>query len=269
MKRVFEPLRPPYMTRLRVGICLTVACAAQAVVCLAQAQTKAESGALTLKIPPVKTSLDLEGQPVGITAWGTVSAVREGVFRLSATVDLGDFQEHLTPILAAQLNQSDRCGDRLSVEHAALAPSAPSSLLTANLHYERYVCVKALGREIVRRLVGGNVEVEVHLTPSVEENEIKLTAKVEKLSADGSLGEVLRTGAFGNVLREKIETSIQSNIERVANRKTAIPSAMEGSVAIQTVQFADGGAGRLWLTIEGEARLSEMQLREVTNELVQ
>jgi len=37
----------------------------------------------------------------------------------------------------------------------------------------------------------------VNLTPSVAENEIKLTAKVTKLNADGSLGEVLHTGAFG------------------------------------------------------------------------
>lgn len=37
-----------------------------AAVCLAQAQT----GDLTLKIPPVKTSLNLEGQSVELTAWG-------------------------------------------------------------------------------------------------------------------------------------------------------------------------------------------------------
>jgi hypothetical protein len=251
------------MMRRRTRI-LAIECAALAAVCLLQAQ----SGALTLKIPPLKTSLDLEGQPVVMTAWGTVSAARVGVFRLAVTVDLGDLQERLTPVLAAQLNESDRCGDRLTVVRAALAPAAPSSLLTATLHYERYVCVKALGRELVKRLVGGNADVEVNLTPAVEANEIRLSAKVLKINADGSLGEVLRTGAFGKVLREKIGSSIESNIQRVANRKTALPPAIEGSAAIQAVQFADGGAGRLWLSIAGEARLSQMQMLEVTNEVV-
>ena len=63
------------------------------VVSAAQAQTNN----LTLQIPPVKTSLNLEGHPVGITAWGTVSAAPSGIFRLAATVDLGEFQENLTP----------------------------------------------------------------------------------------------------------------------------------------------------------------------------
>ncbi len=53
--------------RLLVGVSL-------AVVCLAQAQT----GNLTLKIPPVRTSLNLEGHPVEITVWGAVSAAPSG-----------------------------------------------------------------------------------------------------------------------------------------------------------------------------------------------
>jgi hypothetical protein len=226
----------------------------QAGVCLGQ------TGALTLKIPPLKTSLDLEGQPVGITTWGSVTAARVGVFRLAVTVDLGDFQERFTQVLAAQLNESDRCGDRLTVEQATLSPAAPSALLTATLRYDRYICVKALGREIVKKLVGSNVEVDVDLAPAVESNDLKLAAKVRKINADGSLGELLRTGALGNVLREKIESNIETNLQRVANRKTTLPPSIEGSTVIQTVQFADGGAGRLWLNIGGEARLSEMQL---------
>ena len=229
----------------RVG--LAVACTAQAVVCLAQAQTSD----LTLKIPQVKTSLTLEGQPVAITAWGTVSAAPAGIFRLAVTVDMGDLQEHLTPVLAAQLNRSDRCGERLSVERAVLAPEAPSSVLIATVHYERYVCTKALGKEIVKRLVGGNGVVEVSLTPSVGDNRILLTAQVRKVDADGSLGEVLRSGSFGDSIRKKIEAGIESAIQKAANLKSVLPSQTENSAAIQTVQFADGGAGRLWLTLAG------------------
>src|ERR1035437_6055489 len=108
--------------RLPNGLALLVVCVSQAVVCVAQTDT--------LKIPPLKTSLNLEGQPVGITVWGTVSPAH-----LFATVDLGDFQEHLTPILAAQLNRFDKCGERLTVQKAALAASG---LLTANVHYEHF-----------------------------------------------------------------------------------------------------------------------------------
>ena len=239
-----------------MGVCLAVAC-------LAQAQTSNP----TLKIPPVKTSFNPEGQPVEITAWGAVSAAPSGVFRLALTVDLGNFQEHLTPVLAAQLNRSDRCGERLSVERAVLTPAAPSALLTANVHYERYACAKAFGKEIVKRLAGGNGVVEVNLTPSITENRIALAAEVRKIDADGSLGELLRSGSLGDSIRDKIAASIESAIQRSANLKSTLPAEVENAAAIQTVQFADGGSGRLWLTISGAVRLSVEQFRDVARKL--
>jgi hypothetical protein len=81
--------------------------AALAVVCAAQAQPRD----LTLKIPPVKTTLNIEGQPIEITAWGTVEATPSGTLHLAMTVDLGNRQENLT-----QLNQPERRGTRLSVQ---------------------------------------------------------------------------------------------------------------------------------------------------------
>ena len=229
---------------------------------------RAQTNILTLRIPPVKTSLNLEGHPVGITAWGTVSAAPSGIFQLAVTVDLGEFQENLTPVLSAQLNRSDRCGERLSVERAVLAPAAPSSVLTADVHYERFGCVKAFGKEVVKKLVGGNGVVEVSLTPSVGESGIALTAQVRKVDADGSLGELLRSGPLGDSIREKIAASIQSAIQKSANLKSTLPSQIGSTAAIQTVQFADGGSGRLWLLVAGEVRLSAEQLRDVAKELV-
>jgi hypothetical protein len=238
--------------RLPNGIALLVVCVSQAVVCLAQTDT--------LKIPPLKTSLILEGQPVGISVWGTVSPAH-----ISATVDLGDFQEHLTPILAAQLNRSDRCGERLSVERAVLAPPG---LLTANVHYERFACAKALGKEISKRLVGGNAVVEVNLTPAVVDNHIALTAEVRKIDADGSLGEALRSGSFGDSIRQKIAASIESSIRKSADLKSTLPAGMESVATLQTVQFTDGGAGRLWLTIEGELHLSAEQFQGLARQVI-
>jgi hypothetical protein len=230
--------------RLFAGLVLVVVCAAQ-----------------TVQIPPVKTTLNLEGQPVEITVRGSVSTASAGVFRLAATVELGGLQEHLTPVLAAQLNRSDRCGERLSVEQAVLAPSAPAGVLTAYVHYERFGCVKAFGKEVVKRLVGGNGVVEVNLIPSVAENHIALAAEVRKVDADGSLGEVLRSGSFGDSLRQKIAASIESAIRKSANLQSMLRAGLDSVAAIQTVQFADGGSGRLWLNVGGEIRLSEEQFR--------
>ncbi len=120
------------------------------------------------------------------------------------------------------------------------------------MHYERYVCTKALGKEIVKRLVGGNGVVEASLTPAVGDGHIVLTAQVRKVDADGSLGELLRSGSLGDSIRTKIAASIESAVQKAANLKTALPAQVESSAAIKTVQFADGGAGRLWLTIAGE-----------------
>jgi hypothetical protein len=234
-----------------------------ALVCAAQAQT----GNPTLRIPPVKTSLDIAGQPVGFTAWGTVSAASAGVFRLAVTVDLGDFQEKLTPVMAAELNRSDRCGERLSVERAVLVPAVPSGVLTATVHYERYVCTKVLGKEIVKKLVGGNGVVEVSLSPSIGDNRILLSAQVRKVDADGSLGELLRSGSLGDSIRKKLAASIESAVQKAANLKSALPPQIESSAAIQTAEFADGGTGRLWLTIAGEVHLSQEQFRGVAKEL--
>ena len=148
-----------------------------------------------------------------------------------------------------------------------LAPAAPSGLLTANVHYERFGCAKVLGKEAVKRLVGGNAVVEVNLTPSAQENRIVLTAQTRKIDADGSLGELLHSGSFGDSIRQKIAASIESAIQKSANLKSALPPAIENVAALQTVQFADGGAGRLWLTIAGEVRLSTEQFQDATRKL--
>jgi hypothetical protein len=245
--------------RFPMGVSLAVVFAAQAVVGLAQAPDEK----LTLKIPPVKTSLDLEGQAVEITVWGSVSAAPGGTLRLAVTADLGNFQENLTPLLSAQLNRSERCKDRLSVQRAVLVPAAPAGVLTVYVHYERFGCAKAFGKEIVKRLAGGDAVVEVNVTPAVAQNRISLAAQVRRIDADGSLGELLRSGSFGDSMREKIAASIEAAIQKAGNLKRAMPAAVEDVAAIESVQFADGGAGRLWLQLTGAVHLSSEQFREL------
>jgi hypothetical protein len=43
---------------------------------------------------------------------------------------------------------------------------------------------------------------------------------------------------------------------------------MESVATLQTVQFTDGGAGRLWLTIEGELHLSAEQFQGLARQVI-
>ena len=226
--------------RLLAGLLFAAACLAQS----------------TLTIPKVRTTINVEQQPIEITLWGTISGSI-----LALTIDLGDLQAHLTEVLSAQLNKSDRCGDHLTVEQAAIAPAAPSGMLTANVNFERFACVKAFGKQIVKRLVGGHAVIEVNLTPAVQENNISIAADVRKMDADGSLGDVLRSSSLGDSIRDEISDSIESAIQKSADLKSTLPGSTEKAVTLQSIQFADGGAGRLWLTVGGEVRLSAEQLR--------
>jgi hypothetical protein len=231
--------------------------------CAALAMFPAEA---QLKIPPIKTSIKLDQQQVEITLWGTLSPQPTGTVALALTVDLGDFQEHITPVLSTQLKRDDRCGDRLSVDRATIVPSPPSSLLTANVNFERFGCVKAFGKQISKRLLGGHAVIEVNLTPVLEENDIALTAEIKKIDADGSLGDVLRSDSVGDSIREKISSAVESAIQKLTNLKSTLPPTIGNALSIETVQFADGGAGRLWLTIAAEVRLSADQLRDVVGQ---
>lgn len=219
-----------------------------------------------IRIPPVKTAVVLEGHPVNITAWGAVRPAPGG-FHLGMTVDLGELQENLTPVLAAQLDKSERCGERLAVEKAELVPEAPGGVLKAHVHYERYACVKAFGKEMTRRVVGGNGVVEVMLTPSIWENHIALAAEVRKIDADGSLGEVLRSGSMGDSLKQRIAGSIENAIRKSANLGNAIPPQVESVTSLESVRFADGGGGRLWLDLAGAVRLTPEQFRDLARAL--
>jgi hypothetical protein len=230
-----------------------------ALICASQARTED----LELKIPPVKTSLDVKGQAVQITAWGAVSGGPQGLFKLSVTADLGDLQANLGALLAAQMNRSDRCGERLSVESATLAPASPAALLTAQVHYERWACVKALGKNMAKRLVGGNATVVVKLSPSAGADGIAMASEVQKVDADGSLGEVLRSGSLGTTVKEKIASSIESSIRKGLDLKSALPPEVAAAVVLRGAQFAGSAEGRLRFSIDGEVHLTAAQLQSL------
>lgn len=218
---------------------------------------------LTISIPPVKTSVDAGNQPVAIVVSGTVTANQQAV-RLKLSADLSDFQDHIADLLRAQLNRSDRCGERLSLERAAIQPAVPGAALTAWVHYERWACVKALGKQITKRIVDGNAVIPVKLTPVVNEHrQVKLTGEVGEVQADGSLGELLRSGSFGETLREKVRTSILAALDKGANLRAVLPDSIAGVAKIGSAAFGDSGSGHLTFELAAEIAIPFDQIRAI------
>jgi hypothetical protein len=227
----------------------------------------AQTGDVDLRIPPARVSFDAGGQPVTVTVWGSLSKESAELFRLNVTADLGDFQQNVTPLLRSQLNRSDRCGERMSVERADLAPAAPDSVLAATVHYERWGCVKAFGKEVTKRVVGGNGILKVKLTPVLDANAISLRSEVIGIEADGSLGELLRSGSTGDALTEKIAASVRSAIEKSATFNSVLPPEISNAVTIRSVEFTSCREGRLCIETVAEARISPDRLKLLGKQL--
>ena len=227
----------------------------------------------SFKIPPVKIPLRIKDQQVTIIASGliTMGAKERGLNMLSVqlTADLADLQQNFTALLASELDRDERCGDRIQIENAKLAPAEPAGLVVVQLHYERWACAKLLGKQEVKRLIGGNAVVQMTLTPSVGENhtELRLAAELGPIEADGSLGELLRTGNLGKLLREKIQAAILSALQKGLDLGAILPPVLQGSVTIQDARFRDAGAGRLIVTLDGQVRITDDQLGTVAKEL--
>jgi hypothetical protein len=231
---------------------------------------RAQAEDLTFKIPPVKTAIDIAGQPIAITSWGTISsALRDpGRFRLALAADLSDLQANVTGLLRAQLDRSDRCGEHIAIQQADIVPAEPASVLTVHLHFERWACAKAFGNQIVKKLVAGNAVVPVRLTPAVEDGvSVRLVPEIGAIQADGSLGEMLNSGSFGETIREKITAALLHAIQKGTALDATLPPALRGLASIRDVRFADGGAGRLRLLFAGEVRVSSQQMQVLLAQL--
>ncbi len=220
-------------------------------------------------IPPITTSVAVHDVHIAIVASGTVKRIGtekgQDLFQVDVNANLQDLQRNLAPLLKAEIDRDDNCGDRIALQDATFVPAAPAGLLTARLHYERYACAKALGKQIVKRLIGGNATVDVTLTPQVEEHEIvKLAADVRVKDADGSLAEVLGSGDFGDKLREKTTAAVQKAISKVTDKNAALPPALRDMARLDEARFMDAGGGVLILQLHGTVRLSADQLKAAT-----
>lgn len=231
----------------------------------------ARGEAFTFGIPPQRIPLNIGSQPITIPASGTISVGSSGrneyTLKVKLDSDLSDFQQKLTGLLQSELDKDDPCGDRVAIERATLVPAEPSARAVVQLHYERYTCAKALGKRISRKLVGGNGTIQLKFTPAIEDRKaVQLVPEVESIQADGSLGELLRSGSIGAMVREKIAKALLSAIEKGTDRSLVLPPAVQDIAAIDKAQFEDEGSGRVAIVLRGEVKVSAQQVRLLKNQ---
>jgi len=265
-------IRPWYRLPIHPQLSTIVAATLISLLALTASALRANDPKLSFKIPPVNIPLHIKGQDMNIVASGAISMARKdhdlNEMELSLTADLADLQKNIGPVLGAVLDKNSRCADRIQIQDATLLPAPPNATLAVvHLHYERWACVKLFGNEEVKRLVGGNATLQLKLTPSVGPNHTELQLKPElgPIQADGSLGEVLRFGNVGDMVRDKIQETILAAVQKGTDLGATLPAEVQQHVTIQDVAFHDGGDGHLLLTIDGDAQLTNEELQALEN----
>ncbi len=211
-----------------------------------------------IRIPPVKNSMKLASQPVAFTTSGTIAKAKkeegQNTFKFELTTDMSDLMQNITDVLRGQLNKSDPCGEQIAVQTAVLTPSEPAILALVNLHYERWAC---FGRGPANEMAEGNGSVEVKLSLAVgKDGGLQLDPTIDRVEAEGLMGELLRSGSLGESVRDKIAESISSVVLRGSDYKTILPFAAPGDVTLRRVEFESNGPGQVSAVSDGELRLS-------------
>ncbi len=219
-------------------------------------------------LPPVKNSVSFANQPVAITTSGAISrGAAEGgqsTFKFELTADLSDLQQNITEVLHSQVDNAERCGERIAIQSATLTPLDPATLAFVQLHFERWTC---RGRE-VNEIVEGGGTIEVKLTPSVgADGALRLTPEIGRVDAQGLIGELLRSGSLGEILRDKITESLLAAVRQGGDFKATLPAAARGNATLHRAQFQGTGLGKLLVVLEGEIRMSNEQVISFTTEL--
>lgn len=225
----------------------------------------------TFRIPPQNIPLTVENQRLTIAASGNISVAsrgREYILKLELDADLSDLQQNMTALLRSQLDKNDPCGDRIAIQHATLMPVPPAGEAVVQLHYERYACVKAFGKKMTKKLVGGNGTIQMKFTPTVEDRKtLQLVPEVESIQADGSLGELLRSDSVGAMVREKLTKALLSAMQKGTDRSLTVPPAVQDIAMIDQAQFEDEGSGRLGVMLQGEVAISPQQIQLLKTQL--
>ena len=240
---------------------------------LGNALLSARPRTITFKIPPVKIPLSVKDQSIFITASGMIAWASEerdlNILNLELDADLSELQQNMTGLMSSELDKSDRCGDRIAIQNATLSPIDPASRTVVHLFYERWACVKIFHKEEAKRVLGGNAVIQMKLTPAIEENntELQLVPEVESIEADGSVGEVLRSGAVGDMIREKIRKAILNAMQKGTNLAATLPPAVQGYATIEKAEFRSTPSGGLLVVLGGRVRISDEQIQALSEQV--
>jgi hypothetical protein len=223
-----------------------------------------------LRTPPVKIPLDIKNQPVTVIASAALTGISRTkdlwVFNLELTGNFSDFQRNLTSILSSQMNKEDRCGERITIQNATITPIEPASLAVIQLHYERWTCAKLIG---AKRLIGGDAEVRVKFTPAIDVNstELHLVPEIVDVRANGSLGQLLRAGPLGGMIREKLQNALLAAMQKGTSLSATLPPSIQSYAMLQDAAFKDGGSGRLLLVLNGQVGVTQEQAQLFLKEI--
>jgi exonuclease VII small subunit len=228
---------------------------------------------LSFNLPAMPNSLTIAGQSMSLPASGVVERTSaengHNIFRVTLNADLYDLQQNLTGVLRSALNRSPDCGERIEIKQARLAPAAPSTVVTAQLHFERWIC--PIGRSgNSTEAAAGEGTIEVKLTPTIKQNAgLGLDSEIIRVEAEGFLRNMLRSGDLGESLRQQMSTAILEALRQATNLKSALPSMPQESVSLQRAQFQNAGSDKLGFNLEGELQLSEEQTKLFSEKLKQ
>jgi hypothetical protein len=223
---------------------------------------------VAFEIAPVKNSISFKNQLVAIVTSGAISRssaqAGQNSYAVKLTEDMSDLQQNITEVLRAQLDKAERCGERVAIQNATLTPMPPATLVSIQLHFERWSCFGGQNNEMAE----SDGALEVKLTPEVAaDGTLRLTPFVGHIDAQGLLGESLRSGSLGDELRDKIAAGILSAVRQGGNFKVILPPAAQNSAMLRHTQFQSTGAGALTVVLEGDIKVSDDQATELATEL--
>jgi hypothetical protein len=194
----------------------------------------------------------------------------ENSFAVQLSEDISDLQIAISDVLQAQLNKSDRCGERIEIHGAGLTPRGEESLVVLQLHYERWTCGTLFGHESSNEIVEGDGTVEVTLKPLVaEDGSLRLAAQVGHTDVPGLVGELLRSGSLGEQIRDKTSDSVLAVMRQGGDFKGVLPAAARGYATLKTAAFSGSGSGKLMLVMSGSLIVPDDKVAALTGELGQ
>ena len=234
--------------------------------------TSSNNPDVAFNLPTARNTVNFANQAVIVTTAGAISkGVENGgqnLFEMELTADMSDLQQTIASVLHAQLDKADQCGERIALQTASLTPQESIGLVVAQLHYERWTCTTMFGRQNMNEIVEGNTTIEVKLTPAVAvDGTLQMAAQLGRIDAEGLVAELLRSGALGEWLRDKIADSTLTALHQGADFNMALPDGTRKYATLKRAKFQGTGSGKLIAVLDGDIRVPNTNLAAVTHAL--